>query len=218
MQFFLDTANIEEIEEFLDTGLIDGVTTNPSLILKSGRKHEEVIAEIAALVDGDVSAEVTENDVAGMISQGRDLAGIASNIVVKVPMTWDGIKACSELAEDGIGVNVTLCFTATQALLAAKAGARYVSPFVGRHDDISFDGMELIDDICEIYANYPEYDTEVLVASVRHPVHVLQSAKMGADICTLPPKVLKSLIKHPLTDAGLAAFMQDWEKTQEQFG
>ncbi len=212
MEFFVDTADVAEIKELNDTGLLDGVTTNPSLIAKSGRDFIEVITEICGIVDGPVSAEVVALDAAGMIEQGEKLAKIADNITVKLPLTWDGLKACKHFSDKGIKTNVTLCFSASQALLAAKAGATYISPFVGRLDDISMDGMALIEEICTIYANY-DYPTKVLVASVRHPQHIVDSAKIGADVATVPASVLKQLTKHPLTDKGLESFMKDWEKT-----
>ncbi len=213
MKIFLDTADIAEIREFLDTGLVDGVTTNPSLIAKSGRKIAEVIAEICAQVPGPISAEVTATDTAGMLAEGRFLAGIASNVVVKLPLTWDGLRACRALSTENIRTNVTLCFSANQALLAAKAGATFISPFIGRIDDMGVDGLELISDIRQIYDQYDALSTEILAASVRHPMHVREVARLGADVVTLPPKVLKSLALHPLTDKGLAAFLEDWKKT-----
>lgn len=212
MKFFVDSADTAAIRELNDTGLVDGVTTNPSLIAKSGGNILKVIAEIAEMVEGPVSAEVTATDHATMLTEGRKLAKIADNIAVKVPLTMDGLKTCKVLSDAGTMVNVTLCFSANQALLAAKAGATFISPFVGRLDDIGQDGMELIADIIEIYDNY-DFATEVLVASIRHPMHLLDAAKMGADVATLPPNVLKSLANHPLTDKGLAAFLADWEKT-----
>ncbi|WP_281018961.1 MULTISPECIES: fructose-6-phosphate aldolase [unclassified Minwuia] len=212
MKFFVDSADIDAIRELNDTGLVDGVTTNPSLIAKSGRDFVQVVTEIAALVDGPVSAEVTATDAPTMIAEGRKLAKIADNIAVKVPLTMDGLKTCKVLTGEGTMVNVTLCFSANQALLAAKAGATFISPFVGRLDDLGQDGMQLIADIIEIYDNYT-FETEVLVASVRHPVHVLESARLGADVVTLPPDVLKKLADHPLTDKGLAAFLADWQGT-----
>ncbi|MFW5834628.1 MAG: fructose-6-phosphate aldolase [Pseudomonadota bacterium] len=213
MKFFVDTAEVSEIEELAATGLLDGVTTNPSLIAKSGRPMLEVVREICALVDGPVSAEVTAIEADAMLAEGRRLADLAPNVCVKLPLTWDGLKACRQLTRENIQVNVTLCFSPVQALLAAKAGATFISPFVGRLDDIGHDGMQLIADICDIYAQYPMLETEVLVASVRHPVHLLQAAKLGADVATLPPAVLKKLLEHPLTDKGLAAFLADWAKT-----
>ncbi len=212
MKFFVDSADIDAIRELNDTGLVDGVTTNPSLIAKSGRDFVQVVTEIAALVDGPVSAEVTATDAPTMIAEGRKLAKIADNIAVKVPLTMDGLKTCKVLTSEGTMVNVTLCFSANQALLAAKAGATFISPFVGRLDDLGQDGMQLISDILEVYDNYT-FETEVLVASVRHPVHVLESARLGADVVTLPPDVLKKLADHPLTDKGLAAFLADWQGT-----
>ncbi|WP_430436756.1 fructose-6-phosphate aldolase [Oceanibaculum nanhaiense] len=213
MKFFVDTADTAEIAELAASGLLDGVTTNPSLIAKSGRKMADVIAEICAIVPGPVSAEVTATEADGMIAEGRYLAGIADNVVVKVPLTPAGLKACKTFSDEGIRTNVTLCFSAAQAILAAKAGATFVSPFVGRLDDIGQDGMELIADIVQIYANYPSFTTEVLVASIRNPVHVVDAAKMGADVCTVPPSTLRQLFNHPLTDKGLAAFLADWKKT-----
>ena len=212
MKFFLDTADVDEITELASTGLVDGITTNPSLIAASGRNMIEVIKEITGLVDGPVSAEVTATDYDTMLAEGRLLSEIAKNVAVKVPLTFDGLKACKTLTDEGTSVNVTLCFSATQALLAAKAGATFISPFAGRLDDIGGVGMELISDIIEIYSNY-DFKTEVLVASVRGPLHVLQAARMGADIATVPAAVIKALYKHPLTDKGLEAFISDWEKT-----
>jgi transaldolase len=212
MKFFADTADVAEIKDLADTGLLDGVTTNPSLVAKSGRQFKEVIAEICALVAGPVSAEVTALDAAGMIREGNELRKIAKNVAVKVPLTIDGLKACKALTGDGAMVNVTLCFSANQALLAAKAGATFISPFVGRLDDIHLDGMELISDIRQIYDNYA-FDTEVLVASVRTANHVKQAALIGADVVTAPAAVLKALAKHPLTDKGIEAFLADWKKT-----
>ncbi len=213
MKFFVDTADVDAIRDLADTGLVDGVTTNPSLIAKSGRDFVEVVKEICDIVDGPISAEVTAVAYKEMLAEGRKLAKIHDNITVKVPLTRDGLKTCKALSEDGTMVNVTLCFSANQALLAAKAGASFISPFVGRLDDIAMDGMQLILDIVEIYDNYPALMTEVLVASVRSPMHVLEAAKMGADVCTLPPEVLLALFNHPLTDKGLEAFLADWQKT-----
>jgi transaldolase len=214
MKFFIDTADVAEIADLAATGLVDGVTTNPSLVAKSGRKFVEVVAEICSLVSGPVSAEVTATDVDGMLAEGRRLARIAPNVCVKVPLTWDGLKACRALSSEGTPVNVTLCFSAAQALLAAKAGATFISPFVGRLDDIGSDGMVLIEDIVSIYQAYPKtIRTEVLVASVRTPGHVIAAARLGADVATLPPALLRQLALHPLTDKGLAAFLKDWEKT-----
>ncbi|TPE62879.1 fructose-6-phosphate aldolase [Sandaracinobacter neustonicus] len=214
MKFFVDTADVAEIADFAATGLLDGVTTNPSLIHKSGRKFLEVVKEICGLVDGPVSAEVVALDLDGMLREADVVRNLAPNVCVKLPLTFDGLKACKRLTSEGTQVNVTLCFSATQALLAAKAGATFISPFVGRHDDIGFDGMDLIEDIRLIYDNY-EYQTEILVASVRHPVHILQAAKIGADVVTAPPAVLKALAKHPLTERGLEQFLADWAKTGE---
>jgi transaldolase len=210
MKFFVDTADVDEIKDLASTGLVDGVTTNPSIIAKSGRDFIEVIGEICDIVDGPVSAEVAATDHETMLAEGKKLAQIASNVAVKVPLTPDGLKTCKALSDAGTQVNVTLCFSAGQAILAAKAGATFVSPFVGRLDDISRDGMGLIEEICTIYANYSTFDTEVLVASVRSPMHVVESARMGADVVTLPPSVLRQLFKHPLTDSGLEAFLSDW--------
>jgi transaldolase len=213
MKFFIDSADIAEIRDLAETGLVDGITTNPSLVAKTGRSFVEVVKEICSIVSGPVSAEVTATDTKGMLAEGRKLAKIAGNIAVKVPLTRDGLKACRTLRDEGTMVNVTLCFSAAQALLAAKAGASFISPFVGRLDDIGQDGMELISDIVQIYSMYEEIETEVLVASIRHPVHVVQAAKMGAHVATLPPDVLRKLFNHPLTDKGLAAFLADWQKT-----
>jgi transaldolase len=213
MKFFIDTADITEIRELAATGLVDGVTTNPSLIAKTGRNFLETIAEICDVVPGPVSAEVASTDFDTMLKEGRKLAKIASNVTVKVPLTQAGLKACKALSDEGTPVNVTLCFSAAQAILAAKAGATYISPFVGRLDDIGEDGMALIGDIIEIYASYTDIATQVLVASVRGPQHVIAAAKMGADVATLPPAVLRQMFGHPLTDKGLAAFVADWAKT-----
>lgn len=213
MKFFIDSADLKDLKDLAGTGLVDGVTTNPSLIAKSGRNMLEVIAEICALVPGPVSAEVTATDHATMLAEGRKLAAIAPNVAVKVPLTPDGLKTCRALADQGTMVNVTLCFSAAQAILAAKAGAAFISPFVGRLDDVGSDGMRLIADIVEIYRAYPAIRTEVLVASVRHPIHVVAAAKLGAHVATLPPNVLRQMYQHPLTDKGLAAFLADWQKT-----
>jgi transaldolase len=213
MKFFVDTAEVQEIRDLAASGLVDGVTTNPSLIAKSGRKMADVIAEICALTPGPVSAEVTATEYDGMLAEGRYLRDIAKNVAVKVPLTEAGLRTCRMLASEKTQVNVTLCFSANQALLAAKAGATYISPFVGRLDDIAQDGMALIADILEIYRNYPHLKTEVLVASIRHPLHLLASAKLGAHVATLPPAVIRQLFKHPLTDRGLEAFLADWKKT-----
>ncbi len=212
MKFFVDTADVKEIRELADIGLLDGVTTNPSLVAKSGRPFKEVIAEICAIVEGPVSAEVTALDAEGMIREGKELRKIAKNVAVKVPMTLDGLKACKALASEGTMVNVTLCFSANQALLAAKASATFISPFLGRLDDIHLDGTELIAEIRRIYDNY-HFATEILAASIRTPLHVKQVALIGADIATVPPSVLKALVKHPLTDKGIEMFLADWKKT-----
>ncbi|MHB8712399.1 MAG: fructose-6-phosphate aldolase [Trichloromonadaceae bacterium] len=214
MKFFIDTADVAEIRAAHDLGLVDGVTTNPSLIAKSGRNFREVITEIAALVNGPISAEVIALDAAGMLAEGRDLAKINDNIVIKVPMTGEGLKATKVFAAEGIRTNVTLAFSPLQALLAAKAGATYVSPFVGRLDDIGHDGMEGVEQIRTIFDNYG-YDTEIIVASVRSPLHVLNAALIGADICTIPYSVLGQLAKHPLTDVGIEKFLADWNKANK---
>ena len=217
MKFFVDTADTAEIRDLSESGLVDGVTTNPSLIHKSGRKFLEVVAEICSITPGPVSAEVVALDHATMMKEAEALRRIADNVAIKVPLTIDGLKTCKALTDDGTMVNVTLCFSANQALLAAKAGATFVSPFVGRHDDVGFDGMQLISDIRLIYDNYA-FDTEILVASVRHPVHVLESAKLGADVMTAPPAVIRQLVKHPLTDRGIEGFLNDWAKTGQTIG
>lgn len=214
MKFFIDTANIDEIKKGLDLGMVDGVTTNPSLVAKEQRPFEEILKEICALVDGPVNAEVVSLEADGMVQEGRQLAAMSDNIVVKIPMIEEGLKAVRRLAAEGIKTNVTLVFSSTQALLAAKAGASYVSPFVGRLDDISENGMDLIGDILTIFDNYG-YESEVIVASVRNPMHVVQSALMGADIATIPYKVIAQLAKHPLTDIGMEKFLADWEKRQK---
>ncbi|MBE1282044.1 MAG: fructose-6-phosphate aldolase [Rhodobacteraceae bacterium] len=208
MKFFVDTAEIDAIAELNDLGMVDGVTTNPSLIKKSGRDIIEVTKEICDLVDGPVSAEVTATDADTMIAEGRKLVEIAENIAVKVPLTWDGLKACKTLSDDGHMVNVTLCFSVNQAILAAKAGATFISPFIGRLDDINLDGMELIEDIRTVYDNYG-YDTQILAASIRSVNHIADSARIGADVITAPPAVIKAMVNHPLTDKGLAAFLSD---------
>ncbi len=213
MKFFVDTADVAEIRDLAETGLLDGVTTNPSLIAKSGGAIRDVIAEICAVVDGPVSAEVAATDFDGMMKEGEVLAAIADNVTIKVPLTWEGLRACRALTRKGHMVNVTLCFSANQALLAAKAGATFISPFAGRLDDIGSDGMELIREIRVIYDNYDGLSTEILAASIRTPLHVKQAAMAGADVATVPPAVLKKLTQHPLTDKGLAAFLADWEKT-----
>ena len=216
MKFFLDTADIAEIETGLEWGMVDGVTTNPSLIAKQGKPYLPTVREIAELVPGPVSGEVLATDLEGMLDQGRRLAGLADNVVVKVPLGPPGLTAVQRLAADGIRCNVTLCFSPSQALLAAKAGAAYISPFVGRLDDIAQDGMDLIRQVIAIYSHY-DFETEVLVASARHPVHVVLSAEMGADVITLPFKTLSQLYRHPLTDIGLNQFLADWEKTGRSF-
>lgn len=213
MKFFVDTADVDAISDLAATGLIDGVTTNPSLIAKSGRNFFEVIADICNIVPGPVSAEVAATDHETMLAEGRKLATIATNVCVKVPLTIDGLKTCKALSDEGTKVNVTLCFSPAQALLAAKAGATFISPFVGRLDDIGQDGMELISDTVQIYRNYEHIQTEVLVASIRSVPHLVESARLGADVATLPPDVIKKLFNHPLTDKGLAAFLKDWEAT-----
>ncbi|MBK5934206.1 transaldolase [Rhodovulum imhoffii] len=215
MKFFVDTADVDAIAELAQLGMADGVTTNPSLILKSGRDILEVTREICALVDGPVSAEVVAQKADAMIAEGRKLADIAENIAIKVPLTWDGLKACKVLTGEGRMVNVTLCFSAAQALLAAKAGASFVSPFIGRLDDINLDGMDLIADIRAIYDNYG-FETQILAASIRSVNHIAQAAVIGADVATAPPAVLKAMACHPLTDKGLATFMTDWEKTGQK--
>lgn len=217
MKFFVDTADTAEIRDLADSGLVDGVTTNPSLIHKSGRDFLEVVREIAGIVKGPVSAEVVALDHAGMMREAEIVRKIADNIAVKVPLTIDGLKTCKALTDDGTMVNVTLCFSANQALLAAKAGATFVSPFVGRHDDGGFDGMALISDIRLIYDNY-DFTTEILVASVRHPIHILEAARIGADVMTAPPAVIRQLVKHPLTDKGIEGFLADWAKTGQTIG
>jgi transaldolase len=214
MKIFIDTANLEEIKEAASMGVIDGVTTNPSLVAKEGRDFKTLLKEICAVVDGDISAEVVSTDLEGMLREGRDLAKIHDNIVVKVPLIKEGLKAVKQFAAEGIRTNVTLCFSPNQALLAAKAGAYIISPFVGRLDDISSDGMGLIQQILTIYTNY-SFDTQVLVASIRHPMHVVESATMGAHIGTMPFNVITQLIKHPLTDLGLERFLSDWKKSQK---
>ncbi|PTQ08537.1 fructose-6-phosphate aldolase [Sphingomonas oleivorans] len=217
MKFFVDTADTKEIADLAATGLLDGVTTNPTLIHKSGRKFLEVVEEICSIVPGPVSAEVVALDHEEMMREAAILRKIADNVAIKVPLTVDGLKTCKKLSDEGVMVNVTLCFSANQALLAAKAGATFISPFVGRHDDIGFDGMQLIADIRQIYDNY-DFGTEILVASVRHPIHVLESAKIGADVMTAPPAVIRSLFKHPLTDKGIEGFLADWAKTGQSIG
>ena len=215
MKFFADTAEISEIRELAATGLLDGVTTNPSLVHKSGREFLDVVREIAGVVSGPVSAEVVATDYDGMMREAEVLRGIAANIAVKVPLTEAGLKACRALTGDGTMVNVTLCFSPAQALLAAKAGATFISPFVGRLDDVGSSGMELISDVRMIYDNY-DFETQILVASIRSPMHVVEAAKIGADVMTAPPAIIRQLFKHPLTDAGLAAFLKDWEATGQK--
>jgi transaldolase len=216
MDFFVDTADVAEIRELASLGLLDGVTTNPSLIAKAGRDFKTIIGEICEIVPGPVSAEVAATDTEGMLSEGRTLAKIAKNVAVKVPLTWDGLRACRTLTSEGIMVNVTLCFSANQALLAAKAGATFVSPFIGRLDDIGLDGMDLIREIRTIYDNYSSIETKILAASIRTVNHVRDAALIGADVATVPPAILKALVKHPLTDKGLEAFLADWKKTGQE--
>lgn len=217
MKFFVDTADVAEIKELAATGLLDGVTTNPSLILKSGRDIIEVITEICGIVDGPVSAEVVATEADAMIAEGKKLAKIAPNICIKLPLTMDGLKACKALTDEGFKTNVTLCFSANQALLAAKAGATFISPFIGRLDDMAIDGMELIEEIRTIYDNY-DFKTEILAASIRTVNHVKEAALVGADVSTVPPSTLKALVKHPLTDKGLEQFLADWAKTGQSIG
>lgn len=213
MKFFVDTADVKEIETLVETGLVNGVTTNPTLIAKTGRPFEEVLKEICALVPGPVSAEVTALDLEGMLAEGKYLSKIAPNVIIKVPLTPDGLKACRVLEMDGISVNVTLCFSPAQALLAAKAGATFISPFLGRLDDIGEIGLALVEQILEIYDNYPDINTQILAASVRSPLQVVEVARLGADVATIPPKVFHQLYEHPLTDKGIATFLADWKKT-----
>ena len=211
MKFFIDTANIDEIKEAASLGILDGVTTNPSLVAKEGKNFRELLDEIIKIVDGPISAEVISTDYDGMLKEARELAAIHKNIVVKIPLIKEGLKAVKTLSGEGINTNVTLCFSTSQALLAAKAGATYISPFVGRLDDISTSGMDLISQIVQIYSNY-NYQTEVLVASIRHPLHLVEAALMGADVCTIPFAVINKLFNHPLTDIGIDKFLSDWEK------
>lgn len=213
MKLFIDTGNLKEIEGLVPLGIIDGITTNPSLLAKEGGDYRAILKRICELVKGPTSAEVVATDADGMIREGRDLASIDEHIVVKVPFTKAGVVACRKLASEGTRVNVTLCFSPTQALIAAKVGASYISPFVGRLDDIATSGMNLIEEIVEIYSNY-NFTTEILVASVRHPIHVVQAARMGADVCTCPAAVIEAMFKHPLTDVGIERFLKDWEKAQ----
>ncbi len=215
MKFFVDTADVDAIRELNELGMVDGVTTNPSLIMKSGRDIKEVTREICGMVDGPVSAETVALDAEGMIAEGRELKKIAENIAIKVPLTWDGLKACKVLSGEGNMVNVTLCFSANQALLAAKAGATFISPFIGRLDDLNLDGMDLIADIREIYDNYG-FETQILAASIRSANHMSEAAKIGADVATAPPAVIKAMANHVLTDKGLEAFLKDWEKTGQK--
>lgn len=212
MKIFIDSANVDDIREAASLGIVDGVTTNPSLVAKEGRDFREVIEEICTLVDGPVSAEVTATDFEGMVSEGREYAAWADNVIIKVPLIREGLKACKALSSDGIGVNVTLCFSANQALLAAKAGASYISPFIGRLDDIGHDGMDVIAEIAAIYSNYDELDTEILAASIRHPRHVTEAAMLGADVSTIPFGVIDKMLLHPKTDSGLERFLADWKK------
>ncbi|RNJ76777.1 MAG: fructose-6-phosphate aldolase [Nitrosopumilus sp. D6] len=211
MKIFLDTANLESIKKFNDMGLLDGITTNPTLLSREQGDPAEAMREITKIIDGDVSLEVVSTEYSGMMEEGRNLRKYGENVVVKVPMTADGLRACKTLTSEDIPVNVTLVFSVNQALLAAKSGARYVSPFIGRLDDIGEDGMQLIEDIDEVFSNY-DFETEILVASVRHPMHVIEAAKIGADVVTLPPAVLEKMLHHPLTDIGLANFLADWKK------
>ena len=213
MKFFVDTGNLKEIEALVPLGIIDGVTTNPSLMAKEGGDPRQILKKICDLVQGPVSGEVVATDYEGMVREGRDLASISEHVVVKVPFTQAGVRACKTLADEGLRVNVTLCFSPTQAIVAAKVGATYISPFVGRLDDIATPGMELIEQIVQIYDNY-DYTTEVLVASVRSPMHIVEAARLGADVCTCPAKVLEQMFHHPLTDVGLERFLKDWEKAQ----
>ena len=216
MKFFVDTADIAEIRELAASGLLDGVTTNPTLVAKTGRDFKTIIAEICEVVEGPVSAEVAATDVEGMLAEGRTLAKIAPNVTVKLPLTWDGLKACKVLTGEGTMVNVTLCFSANQALMAAKAGATFISPFIGRLDDMGIDGMELIGEIRTIYDNYPDFPTEILAASIRTVNHVKECAMVGADVATVPPATLKALVHHPMTDKGLQMFLADWAKTGQK--
>jgi transaldolase len=212
MKIFLDTANLDSIRKFNDMGLLDGITTNPSLMSKEGGNPKNVMGEITKIIKGDVSLEVVSTEYSGMMEEGKRLCEYGDNVVVKVPMTPDGLKACKSFSSEGIPVNVTLIFSANQALLAAKSGAKYVSPFIGRLDDVGQDGMNLIKDIKQIFSNYPEFKTQILVASIRHPVHVVDAAKIGADVVTLPPAVLEKMLLHPLTKIGLETFLADWDK------
>lgn len=216
MKFFIDTANINEIKEALEFGMVDGVTTNPSLIAKSGRDFKETIAEICQIVEGPVSAEVGATDYENMVKEGEILSKIAKNVCIKLPLTIDGLKACKYFSQKGIQTNVTLCFSAAQAILAAKAGATFVSPFIGRLDDIGQDGLSLIDEIRTIYSNYENFKTQILVASIRNPIHITESAKIGADVATIPPSVFKQLVSHPLTEKGLETFLKDFKNSSQK--
>jgi transaldolase len=216
MKFFVDTADVAEIKDLAATGLLDGVTTNPSLVAKAGRDFKEIVAEICKIVPGPVSAEVAATDYAGMMVEAEVLRKIAKNVTIKVPLTMDGLRACKALTSDGTMVNVTLCFSANQALLAAKAGATFVSPFIGRLDDIGLNGMDVIREIRTIYDNYPDLSTDILAASIRTVNHVKEAAMIGADVATIPPSILKLLVRHPLTDSGLATFVADWKKTGQK--
>lgn len=218
MKFFIDSAEISEIKEMAAYGLLDGATTNPTLIAKSGRKFQEVIAEICSVIDGPVSAEVASMEYEQMVREGEILSKIAKNICIKLPLTLDGLRACRHFSNKGIQTNVTLCFSAAQAILAAKAGATFVSPFVGRLDDIGQDGLNLIAEICEIYSNYENFNTQILVASIRNPIHITEAAKLGAHVATAPAKVLKQLAEHPLTQKGLEIFVKDWASTGQKIG
>ncbi|TFG12306.1 fructose-6-phosphate aldolase [Candidatus Thorarchaeota archaeon] len=214
MKFFIDTANVDAIRKAHERGMVDGVTTNPSLVAKEGRNFREIIDEIASFVDGPISLEVVSEDAQGMIEEARELNGWIDNAAIKIPMTWEGLKAVKVLSEEDIHTNVTLCFSANQALLAAKAGASFISPFIGRLDDVGKTGMQLVDEIVQIYMNYG-YETEVIVASIRHPMHVLEAAYIGADIATIPPSVLEKMVNHPLTDVGIERFLADWKKAKK---
>jgi transaldolase len=218
MKFFIDGADVNEIRELAATGMVDGVTTNPSLVAKTGRPIKDVIAEICSIVPGPVSAEVTATDYDGMLREAATLSAIAKNVTIKVPLTWDGLRACRKLTSEGKMVNVTLCFDSNQALLAAKVGATFISPFVGRLDDIGYEGMDLVREIRQVYDNYPHFKTEILAASMRSPLHVKAASMAGADVATMPAALIKSLTKHPLTEGGLAAFLADWKKTGMSIG
>lgn len=215
MKFFIDTANVDAIRKAHERGMVDGVTTNPSLVAKEGRNFREVVEEIASFVEGPISLEVISEDAEGMIKEARELNGWIDNAAIKIPLTWEGLKAVKVCTQEGIKVNVTLCFSANQAILAAKAGATFVSPFIGRLDDVGHTGMELIESIVQIYSNYA-FDTEVIVASIRHPIHVYEAAMIGADIATIPPSVLDKMVNHPLTDIGIERFLADWEKVKDK--